>query len=739
MKTATILFIVGLVTLPAIWLAQTSDAQVSSPAQPVTTSALQETYSFPPKEIATPVRCGVYSYKFYNECGNSLYKNVYAQCFDGSEVTLGDATLCQSYEIWTQLANDACADNCEASQSLQQSTTTITPTPTYLCNNNGICDKDVGETPTNCEKDCFQATTLRGSCGDKICQSTESKSSCSVDCGYPWVCGDGVCGGTETDWNCPQDCSPPTTTPTATTPGGNTGGGAVSTTSALTPTTSETPILKPTTIGTPGSTTAVTVLPATKCGVSIFKVCNECGLGVYKNVFVKCSDGSEITLGVASSCKPADLWNQYAKEACTNHCSSGGWGGWSDLVSGPIICTEGVSGDVNRSTPIIPATKRPVEIPKATPVCYISGDLMQQYDRLILELQKSASDKARAEEITQQIIALKQQIATQQKECTNTRTQPTSTTVARPTVTTLPIAVENIPIAVSINHCNEVAQWETKIAYYKKLNDLNDTDLKKQGFSRKEIEKITQELSFGIEKVRGQCDDREKTPIMPRITAITGLASIAETVRPVVAESGQEIKTYYKARIEKAVSAKGEEKQIEELKTLRAEIDGLISNLIKSRKELEVSELNTLVKEVKISRGEIKADDISVKTTEKKILVSVGDRPVSIEPTEDRVLIRDKGLEVDTDEVAIKDNVLSVGGVDVKMSASEVTEKLGLTPTTIELKEENTKAVYNMKINERRKLFGFIPFNSQKVVTADAKNGNTLSEQLPWYSFLTTE
>ena len=56
---------------------------------------------------------------------------------------------------------------------------------------------------------------------------------------------------------------------------------------------------------------------------------------------------------------------------------------------------------------------------------------------------------------------------------------------------------------------------------------------------------------------------------------------------------------------------------------------------------------------------------------------------MSVEPTESRVLIRDKGLEVNASEVMIKENVLSVGG-------------------------------------------------------ADADNGDTLSEQLPWYNFLTT-
>jgi len=601
------------------------------------------------------------------------------------------------------------AQTVTAPQTASSTPTTVNPNTTYYCGD-GKCDTSMGETTAICEKDCPEPTPLRwDTCGDKICQPTESKSSCSVDCGYPWVCGDGICGGTETDWNCPHDCPKSTTVPA----------------SASTPTT-------------------VAPSPYIKCGVSATKFCNECGAGVYKNVFVKCSDGSEVTLGVASSCKPIDLWKQYAKEACATHCSSGGWGNWSDVTSAPIVCVE---GDGNIPTPLPPISIKPVETTKATPVCYISDSLMQKYSQLIIELQKSESDKVRTELINKEMAELKQQIATQQNQCVRSAPQPTPkvvpwsapTPAPQPTPTSQPIVIKNIPVAVSINHCNEVAQWETKIAYYKKISGLSNDELKKSGFSREDISKILQELSLGIENVRGQCAGRENTPIMPRITTITGSASIAETTKPVVVESGAEINAYYKSRIEKAVSVKGEEKQIQELKTLRDEIDGLISNLIKSRKELEVSELNTLVKEVKVSRGEIKADDISVKTTEKKLLVNVGDRPVSVEPTKSQVLIRDKGLEVNTEAVMIKENVLSVGGVDVMMSASEVTEKLGLAPKTIELKEENSKAVYDMKIEERRKLFGFIPINSQRIITADAENGNALSENLPWYNFMTTK
>ena len=467
--------------------------------------------------------------------------------------------------------------------------------------------------------------------------------------------------------------------------------------------TSTTQVPLPTNVTAPQTTSisAATV----KCGVNTFAVNNECGAGAFKSVYIQCYDGYETTLGDATSCKSSETWQGYAKDVCANRCSS---------VKELKVISK----------------------PSSISVCYMSDNLMQEYDGLILELQKAESDKVEAEEITEKIIALKQEIEKPQKECLNAP-QPTVTTASQPVPLAPPIAIENKPVAVPVNRCGEVTQWENKISYYKKLGSLSDADLKKEGFSREEIEKILEELSLGLEKVRVQCSNQRGTVTAPTVTSSS--LPITESVKPVVVESGQEISAYYKAKLEKAASAEGTEKQIEELKTLRNEIDGLISNLIKSRKELEISELNNLVKEVKVSQGEIKADNITVKTTEKKMLVNLGDRSVSIEPTASQVLIRDKGLEVETDEVMIKENILSVGGVEVRMSASQVVENPGLAPKTIELKEENAKAVYSMKIGEQRKLFGFIPFNISKTVTADAENGNLLEEHFPWYDFLTTK
>src|SRR3989338_4253740 len=369
--------------------------------------------------------------------------------------------------------------------------------------------------------------------------------------------------------------------------------------------TSNAPVLPPTNITFP-QTTAISPSPMPiKCGVNTFVVNNECGASAFKSAYVQCHDGYETTLGDATSCKSSETWQQYAKEECVNRCST---------------------GKEPNSIPKPLPQLLPMPAPKLISICYISDTLMQEYDRIILELQKAESDMVRAEEITKKIIALKQEISKQQKECANIpQPKPTS----KPVPLAPPIAI-NKPIAVSINRCNEVTQWENKIVYYKKLNCLDDADLKKEGFARDEIEKILQDLSLGLEKVKTQCSNQSGTITAPG-AALSGSVSVTETVKPVVVESGQEISAYYKTKLEETTSAKGGEKQIEELKALRDEIDGLISSLIKSRKEIEVSELNTLVKEVKVSKGEIKADNIAVKTTEKRMLVNIGDRPVSIE------------------------------------------------------------------------------------------------------------
>ena len=228
------------------------------------------------------------------------------------------------------------------------------------------------------------------------------------------------------------------------------------------------------------------------------------------------------------------------------------------------------------------------------------------------------------------------------------------------------------------------------------------------------------------------------TVVKPSITTIQ--ISIPKPIKPVVAESGQEVELYYKAQMKDIVSSSDDvDVQVGKLKALRNEIDQLIEGLIKGRKEIESGELSNLVTEVKVSPGEIRADNIVVKTVDKKILMDIGNKPISIKPTASQILIKDGDLEVMAAEVSIKDNILKVGNSEVKVAASDVVDKLQILPKSVELREENAKSVYKMKIDEKRKLFGIIPVNIETSLTVDANNGDLLEEKRPWYAFLTTK
>ncbi len=235
----------------------------------------------------------------------------------------------------------------------------------------------------------------------------------------------------------------------------------------------------------------------------------------------------------------------------------------------------------------------------------------------------------------------------------------------------------------------------------------------------------------------------------PQLEHEVGIASVkipepkpmiptAVSEKPVVADSAEEIKDYYKIRIEKITSQDNVEEQIKNLKFLRDEIDNLIERLLKSKDVITINYVSGLVEKININPGMIKADNVQIKTIGKRVLISVNNKPITIEPREKEVLIKDGNLEVKTSAISIQDNVLRVGNAEVKLTASDVIYKLKISPKEIELKEENAKAVYKIKTEENRKLIWFIPVKIDKEYTIDAVNSNILGEQKPWYSFLTT-
>ncbi len=67
------------------------------------------------------------------------------------------------------------------------------------CNLDGVCEPNHNENALNCPEDC--------TCGDAICDDSETVTNCPEDCAAAPVCGDDICEGDEDEVNCPEDCA----------------------------------------------------------------------------------------------------------------------------------------------------------------------------------------------------------------------------------------------------------------------------------------------------------------------------------------------------------------------------------------------------------------------------------------------------------------------------------------------------------------------------------------------------
>ena len=178
--------------------------------------------------------------------------------------------------------------------------------------------------------------------------------------------------------------------------------------------------------------------------------------------------------------------------------------------------------------------------------------------------------------------------------------------------------------------------------------------------------------------------------------------------------------------------------RIRELKELRNEIDKLIEELIKSRDEIKIDDVDELVTKIKVKPTKIEADDVIVSTTEKDIIAKVNDKELKIRPAKTHVIILDKALEVNAPEVSIENDTIKVGNSEVGLTPGDVIRKIKVEPKKIELKEENDKAVYKIATEEKRKLFGFIPVNVRQDLTVDANEASIIRKEMPWWAVLTS-
>ena len=163
--------------------------------------------------------------------------------------------------------------------------------------------------------------------------------------------------------------------------------------------------------------------------------------------------------------------------------------------------------------------------------------------------------------------------------------------------------------------------------------------------------------------------------------------------------------------------------------------------LIKSKDAINTREVSGLVTKIQVRPGEVKMDEVAVKTVDKSVVARINDKDLEIKPTRAQVIMHDGDLEIKAPELSIEDEVLKVGNSEVKLVPSTVLKKLKVEAKEMELIEENSRAVYKIKTDEKRKLLGFIPLKVKNTLTVDATNTDTeiIKEEKPWWAFLTTK
>ncbi|HLC57549.1 MAG TPA: hypothetical protein VJH95_03185, partial [Candidatus Nanoarchaeia archaeon] len=122
---------------------------------------------------------------------------------------------------------------------------------------------------------------------------------------------------------------------------------------------------------------------------------------------------------------------------------------------------------------------------------------------------------------------------------------------------------------------------------------------------------------------------------------------------------------------------------------------------------------------------------------EKKLELNFDGQVVEINPQEDKIMINEDGINVESQELVVEGDKMKIGDVEIKMP-SEIIKKdeLGENVKKISVKEENGKAVYSIEREVERKLFGLIAVGVSEKQKLDAVNGEEIEVEKPWWGFM---
>jgi len=403
----------------------------------------------------------------------------------------------------------------------------------------------------------------------------------------------------------------------------------------------------------------------------------------------------------------------------------------------PILPEKEKTGRFN-----LPAEKE-VENSSAVASCAVDNALLEELKELVLDIEKAkeVNNTQLVERLEKKMQILKEEINERQTNCLRKLSKAISTKIPlkKSVEKVLPKLEQGEATRVtsqSALFCEKEKDIQKKIQYYKGLIALGQEKLKAKGYaSKEEVAKIIKELNEEMAKVHLRCVNP------PREVPEQPTAQPMPLIKPIAPSHAKDIVSYYKEKVSDVMSKKmSVDEQIKQLKNLRESIDGMIKELIRSKKTMKYSDIKPLVKRVVITPGKIQADQVTVETPEKKnIEVSISGKDNSISVDKDEVVIGKIKKAKAIAPVRVDNGKVMVGNGEVKVTPEEVIKKVkaGLE-ANVELNEKNNQPVYSVRDIQPKRIFGIIPIKVRREVEVDATQvgGKILKVKKPWWSFL---
>lgn len=348
-------------------------------------------------------------------------------------------------------------------------------------------------------------------------------------------------------------------------------------------------------------------------------------------------------------------------------------------------------------------------------VCTVSVELrnrltetMREYEQLASQLKENSSsaDIERIQQIKETMNQIQEQIRTEMENCQG------SNPTAGQAIGQVAMANNTCVIPVELTQ-----SFEGLMKQYNKAISENNTE------EAKVLEEKINEIKSKLAESKGQC---VKTVVSARNAEIKDVIDV------------------YKSQIQSLNEINDSQTRNMLREEIRNETKAAISEILQEKRYLNISDLIGIVNRVSISNNKVDIDGEEVNESGIGIELRIRNRTMNLTNTRDQIEMTDGPLKIrlskNISNVEVTpEQALRIMNKSIAITPTELQEKAKIRIRNMEMVMENNTLVYSGTGEEDRKLLGLFSIKVETKLKANAENGQIISQERPWWAFLTTE